>query len=386
MESATVQPHSTSRARLHEIDGLRALAIVLVILHHTVTGPVHDVLEAHGRPMTAALIGHLTNSGVELFFVLSGVVLLRPYFRGARRMEAGTYFRRRFVRLWPPYVAAWLLGGAVILMVTRVPTWYSPVLPSFDAGDWLRQAGIVNLGWPIYNLAWWSLTPEIYFYLLVPLIVTTKRTWVSRRRSGVVLWGVLIAASIALWHPVYSFPTVHPGSRTLLQFVAYLPCFFAGVLLARGDYSRRVGAALTASGVAWLIASQLVPRLNVHAAFALFYMGLVVLTTSHGVLQRFFARPLMVWLGERSYSLFLTHFSVLYATCHVGSLLFPTRTIGYFLFTRGTGYPAMLLVAMLLFSIVERRFARGLVTADAFWPWSPRRRGAPDTAARAHAA
>jgi peptidoglycan/LPS O-acetylase OafA/YrhL len=57
----------------------------------------------------------------------------------------------------------------------------------------------------------------------------------------------------------------------------------------------------------------------------------------------------------------------------------PNKSSAYFLVTRLAGLPAALLVAMVLFTVVERRFARGLVTADAFWP--PPRVKAPSLAA-----
>lgn len=356
--------------RLHHVDGWRAVAALLVMLHHFATGSLSGWIIAWGWSRLGTLLSYTTNSGVELFFVLSGVVLLRPYLRGARPFRWGRYARRRVERLWPPYLVAMVFAGAVVLYDTWSPTWYD-TLPTFAFDDWIRQATVVNLGWQLYNLAWWSLTPEIAFYLAAPLIVAA----IARRRDAsrlIVAAGVVAAvASILLWDPKTSMTGVQDGPiNVALQFVAYLPCFIAGVLLARVDPSRDASVALAGLGAAYLGVAIVFERANVHVAFALLYTGLVALSNVLPWLRAQLSRPLMIWIGERSYSLFLTHFSVLYLADALTSHVYPARTLGYYLTTRIGAACGTILLSILLFQYVERRFARNLVTATAFWPWS----------------
>ena len=77
----------------------------------------------------------------------------------------------------------------------------------------------------------------------------------------------------------------------------------------------------------------------------------------------------MLWLGERSYSLFLVHFSVFYLVDNMIARFTPGRNAIYAVLTRGVGIPLGLFAAMLLFHFVERRQAHGLVTGEYFWPW-----------------
>ena len=63
-------------------------------------------LVAGGHTAIGTFLSHFGASGVELFFTLSAVVLLRPYLRFSRRMAIGQYAWRSVVRLWPPF-----LGG-----------------------------------------------------------------------------------------------------------------------------------------------------------------------------------------------------------------------------------------------------------------------------------
>jgi peptidoglycan/LPS O-acetylase OafA/YrhL len=369
-----LHPESPSGRRLHEIDGLRAVAIALVVFHHTLTSAVTEALRALGFEAVSPFVAAIPPSGVELFFVLSGIVLLRPYVRGERRFKLASYTRRRLRRLWPPYLAALALAGLVIYLVTVSPSWYSrQVLPSFNVFDWIRQAVLINAGWTIYNLAWWSLTPEVMFYLAAPVfaVLLARR---SVRQGHVFACALGIAlVSIAWWDPTRSGPGVQVGFDAVVQqIVGYSVCFAAGLVLAKYDFGKRSGILAVSLGSAYFIASVLHPPLNNHVAFALLYGGLVILALQPGGwLSRQLTRPGMVWLGERSYSLFLTHHSFVYAGNHTAALLFPSRDIAYFIVSRGLALPAAVLGAMGLFMLVERRFARGLVTAEAVWPWSP---------------
>src|SRR5687768_11280377 len=91
------------RGRVHALDGLRAVAISLVVVHHLGLGQLAVVLRRNDLWAWGAFAETVGTSGVELFFVLSGLVLGAPYLRGERTFHAGDYLRRRVVRLFPPY-------------------------------------------------------------------------------------------------------------------------------------------------------------------------------------------------------------------------------------------------------------------------------------------
>lgn len=357
--------------RFHEIDGLRAVAILLVVSFHFFDSGLERVLRSHNLTRVGQVAGFSTRSGVELFFVLSGVVLLRPYLRHARKLNWKRYIARRVERLWPPYIAALVLAGTVIFLNSQFPSWYSQAtLPHFALADWVRQVVVLNFGWQTYNVAWWSLTPEFLFYLLVPpfvaLLLVARMT--SRRYVALVLLAALVSLAMA---SRWGVPQPgRPAAETLRLFVAYTPCFLVGSAIAAVDFPIAVAKSAAACGIAWVGIALFWPVANIHLGFGAMYGGLVVLAMrGGGALRRSLSSPLLLWLGERSYSLFLTHFSVLYATNQLAAFAFPTRDIGYFLLSRGLGLPLSVIVAMVVFSSVEKRFARNLVTADAFWPW-----------------
>lgn len=367
--STAGRQQSGEDARLHYIDGLRAVAITLVVLHHFATGYLGVALTVHGWRVAGTGLGYLTNSGVELFFVLSGIVLLRPYLRGRRPFVLRRYVERRIARLWPPFIGAWLLAGAVVLYNSRSPSWYD-ALPPFKATEWIAQAGILNFGWRSYNVAWWSLTPELLFYVMAPIVVAVLAR--RRRAAAEIVIAMVVAsvASIALWHPQISMPGVQHGPIDVLrQSLAYAPCFLAGVLLAQATLPRRVGTTLLVIGVGYLALVLFVERANVHTAFALLYTGVIVVAHTTQWVRRRLERPTMIWIGERSYSLFLTHFTVLHLSIALAAHLSPSHTVAYRAATRVAATLGTVIVSMLLFWFVERRYARNLATSGAFWPW-----------------
>lgn len=378
-------PRPDQAGRFHQLDGLRAVAVTLVLFHHSITGPIKGVLlqiagelQSIGRPGTgtvfrylADLLSSVTGSGVELFFVLSGIVLLRPYLRGVRSFNVASYFRRRAQRLWPPYLTALFAEGITLWLMTRWPTWYAADRQErFSVWGWLSQAAILNLGWDMYNVAWWSLTVELIFYLLAPLLVPV---FASRAMTRLLFVGVMVASFIGAGCLVLMVGDPLLRSRSVeqafLNFAAYLPCFLFGLALAKYDVPRRVGHFLLGAGIIYVLLATYFKHLNIHGGFGLLYAGLTVLAFDLGTLwTRFLSSPFMVWLGERSYSLFLIHFTAFATVNYAVSWFIGSRTETYFAVTRLIGIPAALLAAMIMFQLVERHFARNLVTDKYFWP------------------
>ncbi len=352
------------RPRLHQLDGLRAVAALLVIVHHSASSSVREALALHGHPVLGLLFAATTQSGVELFFVLSGVVLLRPYVRGERALDVRSYFRRRVERIAPPYLGAWVFAGAAAAIWTATPSWFSAHLHPFTLRTWLAQAFIVRFQDVLFNDAWWSLAVEVLFYVFVPLVVVL---WASRRlvsRAGYAALALAVAASTLVAAAVR---VDHPPLAMLYSLGVYASCFCGGVLIARFDLSPRAAAGLCAAGAVWILTAAQLPWLNIHVGYGLLYTGVVqrlIASARPGAI----ASPFAVWLGERSYSLFLVHVTVFQLVDHAAAHLIARRSAMWLLVTRVVELPAALLAAMLLFWLVERRFARGLVTADAFWP------------------
>lgn len=356
--------------RFHFLDGFRAWAVLLIVVHHSATGLFVKLLDEINLDNLSFLVSSFTQSGVELFFVLSGVVLLRPYLRSKKEFNWRTYIKRRVIRIYPPYFGAVLFASVVIALNTYFPTWYSAILLKFNLHSFAKQFFIFNQKWDFFNLAWWSLQIEILFYLVVPIIVYLLVKW----KGSINIIGhflIILMSSLFLQNVMmavapdnYSFTIVYAN---LFRSVDYIGCFYLGVCLARRDYGHKDQIISLIIGVL-LIALSYQYKPFVHMGFGFIYFSIISLSFANPGFSKYFKTKNLIWLGERSYSLFLIHFSVFYFANYLVSYFVDERSILYGVLTRGIGVPAALFMAMILFWLVERRFARGLVTSEDFYP------------------
>lgn len=162
-----------------ELDGLRAIAVALVILSHYV-----------GSRLTAG--GFL---GVDLFFVLSGFLITRlllEEWRHAGRIRIGAFYGRRVARLLPALalVAGWVALDSVTTqwLTNPIRGTAAGVLGSlFYVANWVQLSGrdLGTLGHA------WSLAVEEQFYLVWPAIAVVALRWRGAR-------GVATVAAVAL--------------------------------------------------------------------------------------------------------------------------------------------------------------------------------------------
>src|SRR5579872_2593191 len=102
------------KERFHFLDGLRGIAATMIVIHHAFTAQVIKLVAHLKIAVLTDFFTYFTQSGVDLFFVLSGVVLLRPYLRKQRKFKTADYFYRRAKRIYPPYFVALLFGAFVV--------------------------------------------------------------------------------------------------------------------------------------------------------------------------------------------------------------------------------------------------------------------------------
>lgn len=361
--------------RFHFVDGYRAIAVVLTILCHSVASNIEQYFKAHGMPGLGDFIGGFSGSGVDMFFAISGLVLLRPYLRNQRAFDTLTYFKKRFTRIYPTYFAALLLGAAVIWFINVYPTWYNErgVSAKFSVWETIKQVPMLNLDGQYYNLAWWSVQVEALFYILVPVIVFRfphGEKMTNRMVTALVLGTLLVSTCLQLWLDAY-YPWFYSYRFSILnmsRILDYPVCFLMGMLMAARDFSRKQAWMFIAGGAAILSLYWIHSPIE-HAGWGIMYGGLLMLSFNSKPIQQFLSKPIFIWVGERSYSLFLVHLSFFYLSGNISAYFTTSRGTTYFILSRCIGYLFTLLASMALFQLVERRFARGLITDKMIWPW-----------------
>jgi peptidoglycan/LPS O-acetylase OafA/YrhL len=150
------------------LDGLRAAAILLVLLYHLT--PDHE--SSHGLRTLLFKIADLGWSGVDLFFVLSGFLITTKLL--AARDDAHPFrdfYVRRTLRIFPLYYAVVFVVLVVIPAIAAVP--YANA--SQQLSYWFYYANFRHDTLPTEHIApighFWSLAIEEQFYLLWPLVI-----------------------------------------------------------------------------------------------------------------------------------------------------------------------------------------------------------------------
>ncbi|WP_304523669.1 acyltransferase [Actinocorallia sp. API 0066] len=333
-------PRRVPTGHLDALDGLRTVAIALVVGVHVVgpTGMLND--PGIGWRMLAA-----GGVGVPIFFVLSGYLLYRPYARatldGTPLPGTRDFLRRRALRILPAY---WLMLPFALVLLNREHA-ADPVL-------WLQMITLTqnydpNPPWDLTALGLpglvpiWSLSVEAAFYLLLPLFALGLHRFArgSRRRllGGIgALFALSLVEALGLRFVEYTGPVfgydpiavLFYNERLLPRSLLYFALGMALAVLAErpGRLSEAVGRA---PGIGWTVAVSALALLSTPLATPLFggdqtarqYVVFSLLTVvvaaaavapaalapDHPFTRGLLANPVMRRIGLVSYGVFLWH-------------------------------------------------------------------------------
>lgn len=316
----------TRGAFIPELDGLRFLAITLVVLHHNhwVLRNVLPSIDDHGllwqayRTMTRA--GGL---GVPLFFVISGIVLGLPFARArfskGQEISLRQYFFRRVRRLEPPYIINLTLLFLLMIAAGGMEV-FQERLPNYLASLVYLHNTIFN-EWSAINFVAWSLEVEAQFYVLAPLLALVFLL----RRANVRF--ILMLAVIAVMSLNFMYFLDGPF-RFTYSILAMGQYFIAGLwladLLANGRLYAKVPSvgfdllALAAFVVA--VAFDLGVPSKEFYALGVFPILLFFVALFRGrILLAVFRSVPVFTIGGMCYTIYLYHFWIMQA---------PTRAFG----------------------------------------------------------
>jgi peptidoglycan/LPS O-acetylase OafA/YrhL len=358
--------------RIPELDGIRGLAITLVLTLHYL---VEIAWIGSGWLGRSLLLLRLSWSGVDLFFVLSGFliggILLDAKYAAAYYR---TFYVRRFYRIVPLYVI-WLglffagvywtgPNGPNPLIETfnrSLPLWSYPL---FLQTVFMASHATFGTGWMGVT---WSLAVEEQFYLLFPLAI--------RRLSPKAI--VRFAVGMVLFPPVLRLVLQYLDINGIANFVL-LPCradaLGYGVLAAiacrnrsawlwlashRG-YLRAAFAVLAFGMTLWTLQDSWLMAHIGFAWLAAFYTSLLLLVVVNPgpTLRRVFTSKVLVGLGTIAYPVYLFHsgmlrlFHYLFFRASPAIRSFPTLCVTVL------SLAAVLLMSFISWRILERPLIR----------------------------
>ena len=294
---------SARDGRLKELDGWRAVSVLLVIVHH-VGAYQHPRLARSGFMLS--LFEGLGPLGVKVFFVISGFVICRLLILEEKRFGAVSlkgFYIRRVCRIIPPFYVYTAAACLLLSLGLIKDSWRGIFSGTFFLEDL----------YPALSVSWfmghsWSLAVEEQFYLIFPAL------WVLTRRVGRIRVFAGIFCLLAAWNAtVAGFGWEHfviPSAR------AGFACICCGVLVASLESRvRAIAAAVPAfvvAAVALILLWQPVGAITWKVAFyeSVFVppaVGLVlVFSLERGnLLRAFLCSKAVQAVGVTSYGIYL---------------------------------------------------------------------------------
>lgn len=333
MTTSTQPVAPPARPALPALTGLRFFAALAVAVYHLWR---YDAWEAPG--LVERVVGN-GSVAVTLFFVLSGFILTYRYASsGVLSTTPVRFWQARLARIVPVYVLGLVVSFPVVMALAKR-----------GGGDLSTEMlkgtaalAMVQAWWPDWALAWnppsWSLSVEVFFYALFPLLLTTLQRLQARQLLlvGGALWGASVslgAAYVALNPDGLSHHATHADHVFWWEALKYhplvrLPEFIIGVIAGRvvvdSNGERPLLPAWSAAAALTLVAAAMaapMPAALVHngllaPAFAVVMVALSTSTPPTG--WGWLARTPWQRLGEASYALYIVHVPVFYYIAGIG--------------------------------------------------------------------
>jgi peptidoglycan/LPS O-acetylase OafA/YrhL len=307
------------KGRIGDIEILRGIAVLMVVVHHA-----HGNLITWSTPALERFYSFFAGwSGVDLFFAISGFVIARDLVPRLQNAHSKTsiksvvfsFWMRRAWRLLP---SAWL--WLLIILLAAAVFNESGVFGSIRTNLEATVAGVLQfanvrfaqsfMNWPYgASFVYWSLSLEEQFYLLLPLLILLSRRYLVYVLIALVLAqfflvrtpmlmvfrtdAIALGVLIALWSRHPSFQRLRP---------TFMSSRLAGLII--------LGATLTAMS---LLGSSLFQDLSIKVGLIALGAALLVWIAAHdqgylGVTGAL--RTLLIWVGARSYGIYLIHIPV----------------------------------------------------------------------------
>lgn len=360
--------------RIPEIDGLRAIAVLAVVLYHYFQAyPQYYPYGAGLLPL--AKYGDL---GVDLFFIVSGFVITLSL---THQTGPWSFAVKRLVRLWPAMAVCSIITFAVLHTVDSgfsqemqgglsgfVASW------SFTSQSFWHSA----FGFDGYvDVAYWTLAVEIRFYLLAAAIFWLAPAGRFAEAAPLVLLLMQSLLSVA----EYGFPGLVPPVLIETLFLAYAHLFAAGITFAAvfaGARSKRQ--------LALLFWSFAVAFHRAEDSWEVLFLTWIFLAVG-ACAWRLRAARLLAWpplsgLGLYSYSVYLLHN---YIGVTLLSLLPAGLTEGAYILAAAITLCGILFLSRAVYELVEvpaQRHVRSLLKRSARRGYEAQPAAGPEPAAK----
>ncbi len=321
MRLITYFERKTKGKIVQELEGLRFLAIVPVVIQHCVERWYRNAYTPGVSNISDALIHYCLggSAGVYLFYAISGFILPLPFaikrLSGKPMGSLKVYFMRRLTRLEPPYILMMLLLAIIALVLHKMTNGqaWGYFFTGITYSSTLHYSHFNQL-----NPVIWSLEVEIQFYIIAPFL-----TYFIFGIKDFNKRNLLITVAILLIVFIQERTGISNGLNILrYTILGQLQYFLVGIMMVNlyleqklepGKYTGLWSAAATIAvfsmvGFYWVIG---------YFKTILFVITLIILFVGafrSDIFNRFIKRPWIMAIGGMCYSIYLLHLPVAQAS------------------------------------------------------------------------
>jgi len=338
-----MQPFEKSFGYIPAIDGLRGVAVLLVLLFHFGV-----------RGFSPG--GYI---GVDIFYVISGFLItsiLLKEFHTYGCIGLANFYKRRILRIFPAFIMMIAVYSAIAAASRSHVHLCASGTALLEMMNWARAFGFGCEGFLGHT---WSLSAEEQFYLAWPPLLSLSLSKFSWKRGGGLWMLSFLILAIVCWR-VYLVVTGSPADRTYNGLDTHADGLLLGCLLAF------TGGRLPGIGYkeAWPIPVALLAIITMFLPYDAYFIeatGLTVGAISAGwviaivysghpcAITTVLSNPMMVRIGKLSYSLYLWHYPILRG---LEAMKIPEQLLAC------TGIPLSFMAAFLSYKFVETPFLK----------------------------
>ncbi|GAA4236005.1 acyltransferase [Postechiella marina] len=292
--------------RIEQLTFTRFIAALLIVVFHFASGRFGFASEY------TQFLFKQANVGVSYFFILSGFVMIIAYHKKSK-INFKEYMVNRFARIYPVYLIATLLL-LLLLVISNQIDYLNFFLNLTMIQAWIPDKALV------FNIAAWSLSVELFFYLIFPLLFNKFYSKFNFKKLSIIIilfWLIsqcvfhffiaqkeftylLYSSKDIMYHPLFHLNGFVIGNLAGLYFVK------------RSERTKNYDFYIIGLVLLVLLALKFPIGLNFHnGLLAVFFIPIIVLLSLNtGYLTKLFNYKVFIFLGEISYGLYILQFIV----------------------------------------------------------------------------
>jgi peptidoglycan/LPS O-acetylase OafA/YrhL len=288
---------SENKARIRELDALRGIAAICVVLYHySITAPLKWINFNWGC------------MGVDLFFIISGFVI----FMSIQKCPTWVDFAlNRFSRLFPVYWACASISFLALLLTSyylQMPFQFVSPLKTY-----LVNLTMLQYYFKIQDIdgSYWTLIVELCFYGFILLLLLTKKMKQIELFSSIYL--LLVILNCTFYDYIQHNYVLHKV-RILMPLINFFPLFFSGILFYKIKFENSSWHRVIIIGTCFIVQLYIFDKCYFNKGVIGFKEYAIVLSLTYLLFIAYYknalhliANKVLIKLGEISYSLYLIH-------------------------------------------------------------------------------